>query len=118
VETLKYHYLCRLRQDDYDVIPKISDDEDKKKEKQQQEQQQQISNPIRDVRNRCVEVIEYFFEGEHNFAAQAIDIAASMIHVMEFTKIRVIEATFALIRKGISNVLEYNESHPELPIDD
>jgi hypothetical protein len=31
-----------------------------------------------------------------------------MHHVMEFTPIRVIEATMALIRKGISNVLEYN----------
>ena len=24
----------------------------------------------------------------------------------------------ALIRKGISNVLEYNENHPEIPIED
>jgi len=70
------------------------------------------------VRNRCVEVIEYFFEGDNSFASQAIELASSMQHVMEFTKIRVIEATFALIRKGISNVLEYNESHPELSIDD
>ena len=33
---LFHHYLCRLRQDDYDTIPKVSDDEDKKKEKAQQ----------------------------------------------------------------------------------
>ena len=31
-----------------------------------------------------------------------------MSHVMEYTIIRVIEAAMALIRKGISNVLEYN----------
>lgn len=36
---------------------------------------------------------------------------------MEFTKIRVIESTFALIRKGISNVLEYNEAHSEMPLE-
>ena len=36
---------------------------------------------------------------------------------MEFTVIRVIEAAMALIRKGISNVLQYNESHPELPLE-
>ena len=35
---------------------------------------------------------------------------------MEFTKIRVFEAYFALIRKGISNVLDYNESHSDLPM--
>ena len=41
-----------------------------------------------------------------------------MQHVMEFTVIRVVEASMALIRKGISNVLEYNQSHPELSLED
>ena len=45
-------------------------------------------------------------------AERALNIASTMPHVMEFTIIRVVEATMALIRKGISNVLEYNESHP------
>lgn len=45
-------------------------------------------------------------------------IAAKLPHVMEFTIIRVTEATFALIRKGISNVLEYNEMHSEIPLED
>ena len=29
---------------------------------------------------------------------------------MDFTRIRVIEAMFALIRKGIENIIEYNEA--------
>ena len=37
---------------------------------------------------------------------------------MEFTVIRVVEAMMALIRKGISNVLEYNDSHQEIPMED
>lgn len=32
---------------------------------------------------------------------------------MDFTKIRCLEAMFALIRKGISNVIDYNDSHPD-----
>lgn len=36
---------------------------------------------------------------------------------MEFTVIRVLEAMFALIRKGITNVIEYNESNSDLPLD-
>ena len=36
---------------------------------------------------------------------------------MDFTIIRVLEAMFALIRKGISNVLEYDESHPDFPLE-
>jgi len=30
---------------------------------------------------------------------------------MEFTKIRVLEALFTLIKKGITNVIEYNDEH-------
>jgi dynein heavy chain 1 len=37
---------------------------------------------------------------------------------MEFTRIRVLEATFALLRKALSNVLEYNESHSDFPMED
>jgi len=32
---------------------------------------------------------------------------------MEFTRIRVLESCFALIRRGISNVNEYNENHSD-----
>ena len=37
---------------------------------------------------------------------------------MDYTRIRVIEAFFALIRKGVVNVLEYNESHPDFPLEE
>ena len=47
-----------------------------------------------------------------------MNIASKMPHVMEFTVIRVTEAMFALIRKGISNILEYNDMHQELPLED
>ncbi len=36
---------------------------------------------------------------------------------MTFTKIRVLEATFALVRKGISNIIAFNESR-EFPLND
>ena len=41
-----------------------------------------------------------------------------MPHVMEFTVIRVTEAMFALIRKGISNMLQHNDMDQELPLED
>jgi dynein heavy chain 1 len=36
---------------------------------------------------------------------------------MDFTPIRVLEAMFALIRRGISNVIEYNEQHSDFPLE-
>jgi dynein heavy chain 1 len=35
---------------------------------------------------------------------------------MEFTKIRCLESLFALVRRGITNILEYNEYHQEFPM--
>ena len=35
---------------------------------------------------------------------------------MEFTKIRCLESFFALLRRGISNVIEYNEYHQDFPL--
>lgn len=40
-----------------------------------------------------------------------------MTHVMEFTRMRCLEALFALIRKGIDNIIEYNENHADFPLE-
>ena len=36
---------------------------------------------------------------------------------MDFTRVRVIEAMFALIRKGIENIIEYNEAQSDFPLE-
>ena len=36
---------------------------------------------------------------------------------MEFTRIRVLEASFALMRKGITNVIEYNDQRIDFPLE-
>ena len=36
---------------------------------------------------------------------------------MDFTKIRCLEATFALIRKGIENIIEFNEAQSDFPLE-
>lgn len=37
---------------------------------------------------------------------------------MEFTRIRVLESTFALVRRSISNIIEYNDNNSEMPLED
>ena len=73
------------------------------------------------IRNKCVEFISPLFKagnGEKALTQRAVEIAANFVHVMDFTRIRVLEATFALVRKSISNILEYNESHSDFPMED
>lgn len=64
----------------------------------------------------CVEAIRPIFLGHSAFAENAVNLSMEFgnKHVMDYTHIRVIEAMFALVRKSISNVLEYNDNHSDL----
>jgi len=71
----------------------------------------------RAVRKTCVSAIRHMFivedekdDDDSSFATRTLEYASKVIHVMEFTRMRCLEAMFSLIRKGIENVLEYNES--------
>lgn len=55
---------------------------------------------------------------EDGFVTKALDYSMTLQHVMEFTRIRCLEAMFALIRKGITNVLDFNESRPDFHLTD
>ena len=74
---------------------------------------------IRTIRKQCVNAIRSLFEGDDDecFATRSLELASTMTHVMEFTRMRCLEALFALIRKGIDNILEYNENHADFPLE-
>ena len=56
---------------------------------------------LRNIRRKCVEAIRFLFDDEDSYMTNVLDYAASISHIMDFTRIRVLESTFALIRKGI-----------------
>ena len=51
----------------------------------------------------------FISEEDYSFASRALELASNTMHVMEFTRMRTMEAMFSLIRKGIENIIEYNE---------
>ncbi len=57
-----------------------------------------------------------FEEVGGGFVTRCLEYAEKQVHVMEFTRIRTLEAFFALVRKGISNILDYNDSHSDFPM--
>ena len=73
---------------------------------------------LRNLRKKCVDSIRPLFEGDEPYMTRVLDYAASIPHIMEFTRIRVLESTFALIRKAISNVIEYNEYHQDFHLNE
>ena len=74
----------------------------------------QIAKKAREV---CVEKMRRLFMKD-GFVTQCLEYAARQNHIMKFTEIRVIEAMFALIRKGVNLVIMYNDERPEFPLND
>lgn len=113
-QEIFYHYCLRLKQEDYDS-----------------DLGGQVSGENK-TRENCVNAIEPILFGkylsqvvqnhqlkideEKSLVLQALQLVRSQEHVMEFSDIRVLEAMFTLIRKGIERVVEYNEQFSEYPL--
>ena len=52
----------------------------------------------------------FIAEDDYSFASRALETASNTQHVMQFTRMRALEAFFSLIRKGIENIIEFKES--------
>lgn len=79
------HYLERLKQEDYDKLPKVMET-DKKEDSNENSNK---LDPTRFIRERCVQTVEFLFKGDDSFSERAINYASRMPHVMDFTVIRV-----------------------------
>ena len=97
-EDLYYHYMLRLQEDKYDTKIKELANQD----------------TISPVRQFCVESIHKLFIPENSemksMVSIALDLAVDQKHVMIYSRIRVLEALFALIRQAISRVKEKDEN--------
>ena len=105
------HYLKRLTQANYDdSMNYLSNQSGGMNEFENKNENDDESQ----VRHQSVEALKPFFESGC-FVQQALDEVEKYNHIMDFTKIRVIESMFALLRKGTSNIIEYNDNHSEFP---
>ncbi|CAG8454634.1 4044_t:CDS:10, partial [Ambispora gerdemannii] len=53
---------------------------------------------------------------EDGFVTKALEHAASLEHIMDFTQMRVLNTLFSLLNKTVRNVIEYNVQHPDFPM--
>lgn len=111
-----YHYLERLKAENYDEKEIELDDASGNAVFGQQGGNANAP----EIRKKCVSFIQHLFDGDASFVNTALNIAETNKdkHVMEFTRIRVLEASFALVRKGIGKILEWNESRPDFELSD
>ena len=108
------HYLKRLKQNNYDDVMNYQATQTSTGPAEFDNKAQTGSVK---VRSKAVDCIKQFFS--HNGLVQkALDKVEKLQHVMDFTRIRVIESMFALLRKGTTNIIDYNEENSEFPLDD
>ncbi|CAO3598448.1 unnamed protein product [Absidia cylindrospora] len=53
---------------------------------------------------------------ESGLVAKSLSYAATLEHIMDFTRMRVMSTFFSLLNKTVRNVLEYNSQHMDFPM--
>lgn len=107
-EMIYHHYLCRLAQDKFDSLGEEAEEESKDDKPENRKLSPEVIE-ARKLRKHAVDSIRGAFDGPSSFMSQVLANAAKKLHVMEFTTMRVLEATFALVRKGIEHCINYND---------
>ncbi|KAK9719430.1 dynein heavy chain [Basidiobolus ranarum] len=59
-------------------------------------------------------MIPYF--NDDGLVTKTLEHAGTLEHIMDFTRMRVINTLFSLLNKTVRNILEYNSQHPDFPM--
>eukprot|EP01117_Protostelium_nocturnum_P006264 TRINITY_DN2259_c0_g1_i6.p1 TRINITY_DN2259_c0_g1~~TRINITY_DN2259_c0_g1_i6.p1 ORF type:complete len:4259 (-),score=1954.67 TRINITY_DN2259_c0_g1_i6:110-12886(-) len=71
------------------------------------------------TQRQCADVLQHFFiqeDTEETMVTRALQNASTRVHIMDFTRLRVLTSLFSLINKGISNIVSYNSLHSDFPL--
>ena len=114
IDMMFNHYLKRLKQNNFDDSMNYLVANQSGGMEFENKNENDINKQVRTKASDCIKI---FFE-PNNLVQLALEDVQKYNHVMEFTKIRVIESMFALLRKGTENIIEYNDNHSEFPMSD
>ncbi len=109
------NYLTRLRS-----LPFDENERDQLlRQKQIQENPDQVKEsvipPGLKVQRDVADVLQKFFE-EEGLVEKCLAHTATKEHIMDLTRLRVLESMFSLMNKGVNNIIEYNQTHPDFPL--
>ena len=114
IDMMFSHYLKRLKQNNFDDALNYLVANQSGVMEFENKNENDVNTQ---VRIKAADSIKIFFES-NNLVQKALEAVQEYNHVMEFTKIRVIESMFALLKKGTENIIEYNDNHSEFPMID
>ncbi|RMX44013.1 hypothetical protein pdam_00012965 [Pocillopora damicornis] len=73
-------------------------------------------SPTMQVQCDFVDIIHEHFSS-NGLVVKSLEFAFKQEHIMDFTRMRALESLFSMIHQGIRNVLQYNQQHPDFPME-
>ncbi|KAK2138989.1 hypothetical protein NP493_6852g00002 [Ridgeia piscesae] len=111
-EMIFENYLQRLRE-----IPVEEGEEDMSwisRGKGTERKEDELSPTIQVQRDCCTLLQPYF--GSSGLVSKCLEFAMGLDHVMDFTRLRALGTLFSLLNQAVRNVLAYNNSHADFPM--
>lgn len=71
--------------------------------------------PELQVQRDCAAIVEPLF-AEDSVVESLLAHAGAKEHIMDFTRLRALGSMLSILNKGVGEVLEYNETHPDFPL--
>ncbi|KAM9964742.1 hypothetical protein ACTFIW_004524 [Dictyostelium discoideum] len=133
------NYLDTLSNEPFDPQEKEQQKRNENAQLQQQQQQTTITSPILTsppttssssrsttsttsiipdglkVQKECAVIISQYFE-PGGLVHKVLEDAGQRPHIMDFTRLRVLNSFFSLMNRSIVNVIEYNQLHSDFPM--
>ncbi|XP_074612492.1 cytoplasmic dynein 1 heavy chain 1-like isoform X2 [Acropora palmata] len=75
-----------------------------------------VLSPTMQVQCDFVDIIQEHFS-PNGLVVKCLEFAFRQEHIMDFTRMRALESLFSMVHQGIRNVLQYNQQHPDFPME-
>jgi len=118
-EMVVKNYLSRMCNETMDELAEhLSERLDLEEEVNAEDgEQKEISQDIL-AQRQCADVLSQpQFSGSDGLISRALEFCGGLPHVMDYTSMRALSSTFALINKGVRAVVDYNQSHEDFPLE-
>ncbi|CAM1323357.1 DYNC1H1 (predicted), partial [Pycnogonum litorale] len=106
------HYLNKLR---HIPIEESEEDFGPVRKREGDAAKDDILSPTLQVQRDVASILAPYFSAD-GLISRCLDFAEKQEHVMEFTRLRALEALFSMLNQGTRNVLHYNHSHTDFPM--
>ncbi|EFA77050.1 cytoplasmic dynein heavy chain [Heterostelium album PN500] len=113
------NYLRTLDHEPFDEAEREQQCRNEQTQQQQQGGSSSGSAPIITpglrVQKECVAIISQYFE-PGALVHKVLEDAGQRPHIMDFTRLRVLNSFFSIMNRSIQNVVEYNSLHSDFPM--